>query len=138
MVVLSGFSSLFLDFLLNLLGRRFICDVWRRLNNKGNFLATWWCFFISYICFDKVRSQISFWSHDVAQKIFKTERKKHQNIYFATQNRIINIRIRIKAFKMPIFCFVKWAVQYKQSTFEFLEVTIKLQTFKIDLDGVFF
>ena len=33
---------------------------------------------------------------------------------------------------MPIFRFVKWTVQYKQSIFEFREVNI-LQTFKIDL-----
>ena len=33
---------------------------------------------------------------------------------------------------MPIFCFVKWTVQYKQSIFEFREVNT-LQTFKIDL-----
>ena len=46
------------------------------------------------------------------------------NISFATQNRIINIPIRIKTFEKPIFCFVKWTVQYKQSTFEFLEVSI--------------
>ena len=33
---------------------------------------------------------------------------------------------------MPIFRFVKWTVQYKQSIFEFRVVNI-LQTFKIDL-----
>ena len=58
------------------------------------------------------------------RRSLKHKGKKHQNISFATQNRIINIRIRIKTFEMPIFCFVKWTVQYKQSTFEFLEVTI--------------
>ena len=58
------------------------------------------------------------------RRSLKLKGKKHQNISFATQNRIINIRIRTETFKMPIFCFVKWTVQYKQSTFEFLEVTI--------------
>ena len=75
-VVFSGFSNLFLDFLLNILDLRFTCDFWRILNNKGHFLVTWWFFFISVVCFDKVRLQISFWSHDVTQKIFKTQRKK--------------------------------------------------------------
>ena len=75
--VFSGFRNLFLDLLLNILNLCFTCDVWRRLNNKGNFLATWWCFFISVVYFDKVRSQIFFWSHDVTQKIFKTQRKKN-------------------------------------------------------------
>ena len=124
-VVFSGFSNLFLDFLLNILDLRFTCDFWRILNNKGHFLVTWWFFFISVVCFDKVRLQISFWSHDVTQKIFKTQRKKKdQNILFATQSRIINIRIRIKTFEMPIYCFGKWTIQYKQSSFEFREVTI--------------
>ena len=56
----SEFSNLFLDFLLNILDIRFTCDVRRRLSKKTNFLATWWCFFISAICFGKVRLQISF------------------------------------------------------------------------------
>ena len=56
------------------------------------------------------------------RRSLKLKRKKHQKISFATQNRIINIRIRIKTSEIPIFCFVKWTVQYKQSTFEFLEV----------------
>ena len=50
--------------------------------------------------------------------------KKDQNILFTTQCSIINIRIRIKTFEMPIYCFVKWTIQYKQSSFEFREVTI--------------
>ena len=58
------------------------------------------------------------------RRSLKLRGNKHQNISFATQNRIINIGIRIKTFEMPIFWFVKWTVQYKQSTFEFLEVTI--------------
>ena len=58
------------------------------------------------------------------KRFLKFKGKKHQNISFATQNRIINIRIRTKTFKMPIFCFVKWAVQCKQSTFEFFEVAM--------------
>ena len=57
-------------------------------------------------------------------KIKGKKDKKYQNISFVTQNRIITTGIRIKIFDMPIFCFVKWTVQYKQSTFEFLEVTI--------------
>ena len=36
----------------------------------------------------------------------------------------MNIRIRIETFEMLVFCFVKWIVQYKQLTFELLEVTI--------------
>ena len=58
------------------------------------------------------------------RRSLKLKGKKHQNICFATQNRIINIQFKIKTFEMPIFCFVKWTVQCKQSTFEFLEVTI--------------
>ena len=101
----SEFRNLFLDLLLNILNLCFICDVLRRLNNKENFLATWWCFFITVIYFDKVRSQISFWSHDTMspRRSLKLKGKKHQNIYFATQHRIINIRIRIKHSKFQFF-----------------------------------
>ena len=120
-VMFTQVSNLFLDFLLNILDLHFNGVVWRRLNDKGNLLAT---FSISVICFDKVRLQISFWSHDVTQKIFKTQRKKTSKHFFSTQDRIINTRIRIKTFEIPIVCSVKWTVQYKQSTFEFLIDTI--------------
>ena len=58
------------------------------------------------------------------RRFLKLKGKTHQNISFATQKRIINIRIRIKSLEMPILCFVKWTKQYKQSTFKLLEVTI--------------
>ena len=59
-VVFSKFSNWFLDFLLNILDLHFTCNVWGRLNMMINFLVTWWCFFITVICFGKVISQISF------------------------------------------------------------------------------
>ena len=60
----------------------------------------------------------------ITWKILKNQKKKNQNISFATQNRIINIRIRSQTFEMPVFCLVKWTVQYKQSIFEFPEVNM--------------
>ena len=60
----------------------------------------------------------------MTRKILKNQKKKHQNISFATQNRIINIQIRSQTFEMPVFCLVKWTVQYKQSIFEFPEVNM--------------
>ena len=47
------------------------------------------------------------------RRSLKLKRKKHQKIFFATQNRIINIRIRIKTFEMPIFllCEMDSAIQ---------------------------
>ena len=72
------------------------------------------------------------------RRSLKLKEKKNQNIYFATQNRIINIRIRIKTFEMPIIYFVKWTVQCKQSTFEFPEVTIDQKVFRVNLNDVFF
>ena len=74
------------------------------------------------------------------RRFLKLKVKKHENISFATQSGIINIRIIVKTLETSIFCFVKWTVQYKQLTFEFLDVTInqKLQAFEIDLNNVFF
>ena len=50
--------------------------------------------------------------------------KKHENVFFATQNNL-KFELELKHSKCQFFCFVKWTVQYKQSTFEFLEVIIK-------------
>ena len=140
-VVFSGFSNLFLDFLLNILDLRFTCDFWRILNNKGHFLVTWWFFFISVVCFDKVRLQISFWSHDVTQKIFKTQRKKKIKTFCLQHNvELLIFELELKHSKCQFIAL--WNGQYNTNSrvlnFVKLRSIKKLKTFKIDLKDVFF
>ena len=140
-VVFSGFNNLFFDFLMNILDLRFTCDVWRRLNNKRNVLATWWCFFIRVIYFDKVRPQISFWSHDITQKISKTQRKKNIET-FLLQHKIelLTFELELKHSKCQSFALWNGQCNTNSRLLNFLKLrSIKeLQTFKIYYNDVFF